>query len=247
MAHFVSLRSGGRSPAPYDSLNLAFHVGDDPQNVLANRKNLAQALGIYVDQFVTGQQVHSANIKAVAAGARGSGAADYDSALEETDALMTDVPGLCLMVLVADCVPVLLFDPVKKVAAAVHAGWRGTVQEITDKTVLAMKMTYGCDPKNILAGISPSIGPDCYEVGTEVTLQVERNLSRAGELLRQKDGKVFFDLWLANKFQLQAAGVPAENIETAGICVHCQHDRFYSVRAAAGGPTGRFGAGIMIK
>ena len=178
---------------------------------------------------------------------RGYGAADLNTAVEATDAMITDVPRLCLTVLAADCVLVLFFDPQKRVVAAVHAGWRGTVKLAAQKTAETLKQEFNCKPTNILVGIGPSIGPCHYEVGPEVITQVEDTFGGTAGYINGEtpDGKGYFDLWKANKQQVMEAGVPAQNIEVAQICTYCNTHLFFSERHQRG-KTGRFGAGIML-
>ena len=247
VAHFVSTRSGGLSPPPYKSLNLGFHVGDTPETVLQNRERLAANLGIPLSDFTIPKQVHSGTVTIVTEGMRGCGAMDLDTAVEATDAVITDVPRLCLTVLAADCVLVLFFDPQKRVVAAVHAGWRGTVKLATQKTAEALKQEFNCNPMELLVGIGPSIGPCHYEVGPEVISQVEDTFgSTVGYINNETpDGKGYFNLWEANKRQVIEAGIPAQNIEVAQICTYCNAHLFFSERHQRG-RTGRFGAGIML-
>ena len=235
ITHFVTTRIGGVSLPPYDSLNLGFGTRDNPEHVLENRKRLADSINVPLGSFVVAKQVHGDRIAVVTESDKGHGASNYETALDATDALITDIPGICLMVLLADCTPVLLYDPVKRVAAAVHAGWQSTAKQIGRKTVEVMRHSYGCRPEDIVAGIGPSIGACCYEVGHEVISQFEAGLvDELGHL----------DLWEANRRQLTEAGVLPEHIEVAGICTKCNAHRFFSERHMPG--TGRFGAGIML-
>ncbi len=245
--HFVSTRVGGLSHTPYESLNLGFHVEDDAKTVLKNRERLAENMGIPLSDFAIAKQVHSGTVTLVTEGMRGYGAADLDTAVEETDAMVTDVTGLCLTVLMADCVPVLFFDPQERVVAAVHAGWRGTVKLAAQNTINTLRETFGCKPTDILVGIGPSIGPCHYEVGPEVISQVEDAFGGTEGYINDEsaDGKGYFDLWEANKRQIIEAGIPAQNIEIAQICTYCNPHLFFSERHQKG-KTGRFGAGIML-
>jgi hypothetical protein len=245
--HFVSTRTGGFSNPPYNSLNLALHVGDDPDKVLKNRKRLAQAIGISLDQFTIAKQVHSGTVTIISEATKGRGSTNQEDAVEATDAMVTDVPGICLIILVADCVPMLFFDPARNVIAAAHAGWRGTLQFIALHTVRAMEKEFGCSPHDILVGMGPSIGSCCYEVGPEVIAQVKTVLSSRQEYIRResKDGKGYFDLKKANGDQLFEAGIRRENIETANQCTSHNAHIFFSYRHQHG-ETGRFGAGICM-
>ncbi len=234
---FISDRKGGVSVGPYASFNIGFNCGDDPKLVLENRRLLARQLGILPDDFITGKQVHGTTFRRVELKDRGTGAKDYASAFEATDALITDVPGLCLMVLVADCVPIIFFDPVKKAIGVAHAGWRGTSAKVAPQVIKAMQREYACRPEDIIAGIGPSIGPCCYEVGPEVAERFPRKFL---------DEKGHLDLWAANKDQLITAGLPVGNIEHLRFCTKCHAERFFSSRAGQG-LTGRFAAGIILK
>jgi YfiH family protein len=245
--HFVSTRTGGFSNSPYNSLNLALHVGDDPVKVLKNRKRLAQAIGIPLDQFTIAKQVHSGTVTVVSEAMTGRGSTNQEDAVEATDAMVTNVPGICLIILVADCVPMLFFDPARNVIAAAHAGWRGTLQFIALHTVKAMEKDFGCSPQDILVGMGPSIGPCCYEVGPEVIAQVKAAFSSCQEYIRHesKDGKGYLDLQKANRDQLVGAGIRRKNIETANHCTSHNAHIFFSYRHQHG-ETGRFGTGICM-
>ena len=245
--HFVSTRIGGSSLPPYESLNLGFHVGDSLETVLKNRERLATTVKIPLYDFALAKQIHSGAVTIVTEQMKGRGADDHDTAVEATDAMVTSVPGLCLAVLTADCVPVLLFDPRKRVVAAVHAGWRGSVKLIARKTVEILQQEFKCQPTDILAGIGPSIGPCHYEIGPDVISQVKDAFGGTADYINDQsaDGKGYFDLWEANKRQIMDAGVPPQNIEIARICTYCNAHLFFSVRHQKG-RTGRFGTGIML-
>ena len=233
VTHFVTTRVGGVSLPPYDSLNLGFGARDNPERVLENRKRLADSINVPLGSFAVAKQVHGDRIAVVTESEKGRGAFNYETALDATDGMITNIPGICLMVLLADCTPILLYDPVQRVVAAVHAGWKGTAKQIGRKVIEAMSDSYGCRPEDITAGIGPSIGPCCYEVGPEVISQFGADLV---------DDRNHLDLWEANRRQLLEAGV--RSIEVAGICTKCNADRFFSERHTPG--TGRIGAGIVL-
>jgi hypothetical protein len=245
--HFVSTRQGGVSAAPYDTLNLGFHVGDDPDAVLENRRRLCRAVGISLDALTCARQCHGSTIAVVSARERGRGARDWDSALPQTDALVTDCPDVCVAVLVADCVPVLLLDPERRVVAAVHAGWRGTADRIAERTVTVMRDRLHCDPADILAGLGPAIDGPHYEVGPEVAGAVRRAMgaSAASAITALPGGRARLDLAEANRLQLLAAGLRPEAIELSGVSTYLRTDAFYSARASSG-RTGRFAVGICL-
>lgn len=242
--NFITTRTNGFSSKPYHSLNLGLHVSDDPAKVNSNRLRLAAEVGMPLNCFTFAKQVHGNTVTVVKSKMKGMGMTEYESAIDSTDAMVTNSEDTCLMILVADCVPVLFYDPVKRVVAAVHAGWKGTASKITSSVVEVMTSEFGSSPDDILAGIGPSIGPCCYEVGTEVITEIERTLDE--DFISRKSGdKGHLDLWEANRRQLLESGIPDSSIEVAGICTCCNTDTFYSHRCE--GETGRFGAGIFLR
>lgn len=246
--HFITTRNGGFSGQPYDSLNLGFHVGDNSKIVLKNRELLASELGIPLGNFTTAKQIHGRNVKIITENLKGCGSYNYDTVITETDAMITNVPNICLMVLQADCVPILFFDLKKKVIGVAHAGWKGTVLKVVQNTVKMLKEKFNCSTLDILVGIGPSIGPCCYEVGPEIISQIDRVFHNKKEYIynETQSGTGYFDLWETNKIQLMQIGIPERNIEIAKICTCCNHILFFSYRHQRG-ETGRFGAGIMLK
>jgi YfiH family protein len=245
--HFISTRTSGLSKAPYHSLNLGLHVGDDPDNVLRNRRRLAETIDIPINQFTIARQIHSGNVRIISDELRGRGSTDYESAIEDTDAMVTNGVDICLVILVADCVPMLFFDPVHKAIGIAHAGWRGTLHCIAQNTVKTMESAFGSSPGDIIVGIGPSIGPCCYRVGPEVISRVDNAFHTTKELIVNKpgNGTGYFDLWKANLNQLLHAGIEKRHIEPAGICTRENADLFFSYRYQQG-DTGRFGAGIKL-
>jgi YfiH family protein len=241
LGHYVSGRAGGVSQGELGTFNLGLKAGDDPECVWENRRRLAQAMGVALDYLVFPSQTHSLNVKRV------SGPIEPGE-LADTDALITDAPGVCINVMSADCVPVLLYDPIRRAAGAVHAGWRGTVGKIVTRTVLAMHEAFGTNPGDLVAGIGPSICADVYEVGEEVLAAVQNAFNTTeGLILRRKaEGKGYIDLWEANRRQLLEAGVPAGSIEVAGLCTYLHADQFFSARKSRN-QAGRFAAGIVVR
>lgn len=213
-------------------------TGDEERIYSGNRKELARLLNVEVGQLVFPRQTHSSVV------------CDLDSVPEseisDTDALVTNKSGICLCVQTADCVPILLFDPEKKIIAAVHAGWRGTVAKIVANSVTMMKEKYGCNPKTILAAIGPSIGPEVYEVGDEVVEAVHRSIPDAETVLQKHpSGKFHVDLWAANRNVLLECGILNENIEVLAECSFQENDKYYSARRD-GIDIGRMVSGIMM-
>ena len=242
--HFISSRKGGKSQSQYSGFNLGFGTNDEAENVRQNRFLLSESLGTPLDWFVFPRQTHSDNIAIVDKSMVGKGAFSREDALTDTDALICNIPHIFIVTQVADCVPILLLDPVKGAIAAIHAGWRGTVRKIVSKTIEAMSKNFGTEAKDLIAGIGPSIGSCCYNVGTELKDQFS-HISNSQMFFQNKDNQLFLDLWQANKNQLIEAGVFDENIEIAGICTKCNHETFFSSRHG-NGDTGRLVAGIML-
>ena len=236
----VTTRGGGVSDGPYASLNLGLHVGDDPGRVLENRQRAAAALGLELSDLVFGTQAHGPGVAVVDATQRGRGSVALDDAVADVDALVTATPGLGLVALVADCVPLVLYEPVAHVVACVHAGWRGTVARVVDAAVLAMG-SLGARPDRVLAGIGPAVAPDRYQVGGEVAEAVRACFGRAAPDLIWPDGtgRWHLDLVAANHRTLIEAGVPEASIETCGVATG-EGTPFFSDRATR--PCGRFAA-----
>jgi len=214
----VTTRHGGVSAGPYATLNLSFSVGDDPGAVLENRQRVAAALGADLADFVFARQVHGGQAQVVSAAERGRGTLGVEDAIGQVDALVTRDPGTVLAILVGDCVPIVLYDPVAHVLAAVHAGWRGTVAGVSQAALAAMA-TLGSRPADVLAGIGPAIAPDRYQVGDDVRAGIVAGLGdEAASVLRPDGtGRWLLDLWSANRKMLTRAGVPDSQIHVAAI------------------------------
>lgn len=226
-------RLGGVSPRWQGGLNWSHSVGDEGSHVRENRRRTLALLGLPVERAVMAGLVHGDRVVAVTgsdAGAEGDVAV-----VENCDALITDEPGLALIVTAADCVPVYLYDPVRRAVGAIHAGWRGTVAGIAGKAAKAMAERYGCRPGDIHGAIGPSIGPCCYEVDDAVAGPLRQYYGAgAGKLLLpgKAPGKYQLDLWEANRLDLAGAGVG--QISVSGECTSCKVDRLFSHRAEAG-------------
>ena len=248
----VTTRHGGVSAGPFASLNLGGRTGDDATAVRTNRARAASIVGAAPAWLTFGQQVHGARVAVVGNENRGD-------VFEETDALVTQAALVPLVILTADCASIVFYDPVRRATGIAHAGWRGTVARIAQRTVVTMRDAFGSNPADLLAGIGPSIGPCCYEVGSEVIDAVtEAFPDHADELLTEPDmasagsfrasvneDKKHFDLWRANELILRDAGVAEAHIETSRLCTSCRTDLFYSHRAE-NGVTGRFGGIVML-
>jgi polyphenol oxidase len=236
----VSTRHGGVSTGPYDSLNLGGHVGDDPHAVAENRRRLAKALG--VDQLTFADQRHTDRVAVVTpelAGQGHTGVADAAAAFPATDAMITNLPGVALAILVADCAPVVIFDPVHGAVGVAHSGRVGTLRGVVPKTVEAMTAAFGSAPGDLLIGIGPAIGAASYEIGATEVSEVAAVFSP--ELLTpSRPGHAMFDLTGAIRRQLREAGVPSANVHDLATDTRTSTDDFFSDRAAR--PCGRFAA-----
>lgn len=232
LVHAIFTRHGGVSRPPYATLNLSRAVGDDPSAVEHNHARIYQALDISRSQTVQCHLMHSSVVHVVTVQAA-------EPRLAPADGLVTAQPGVMLSMRFADCVPILLHDPQRRAVGLVHAGWRGTLQNVAAAAVRAMTENLGCAARDITALIGPSIGPCCYEVGTEVIQSFTTALPEMASSLLRRDGpRVYLDLWRANRQQLLAAGVgQVYNME---LCTACRRDLFFSHRGD-GGRTGRFG------
>ncbi len=235
LAHAISTRHGGVSPVPFQTLNLSRTVGDDVKNVACNIERLHVALGLDVWAMVTASQAQADRVAIVSGNHRGSRIVDVD-------ALLTDETGIPLMLRYADCVPILLFDPVHHAIGVVHAGWRGTVAHVASKAVRILFYRYGTQPRDLIACIGPSIGPCCYVVQQDVVDQVSAAFAEPDDLVIPRNGATYLDLWRANEWQLRDLGV--DQIEIAELCTADHTSDFFSARA--GGRTGRFGAIIGL-
>lgn len=238
LRHGVFTRIGGVSAAPWASLNVGGTVGDDLNAVAENHRLMYQTLDLNPNDACTVWQVHG--VDTVVA----NGALPQRKWVARADSMVTNRVGLALTMRFADCVPVLFFDEEHHAIGITHAGWRGTVNGAVTSTLEAMQAAYGSRPENVQACIGPSIGPDHYQVGEEVVEAVQEQFSTTnGFIQRADDGSAYFNLWQANRQQLEAAGVV--QIEVAGICTASNTDEFFSHRAEKG-KTGRFGAIIAL-
>jgi len=238
LLHAVSQKS---TAFPF-AFSLALHTGEDPKEIVCNRTLLSETLGSENSlHYVVANQTHSDNIKIITK-IENRGWGKSEDAIEDCDALITNLEDIVLTILTADCVPILLYDKEKKVVAAVHAGWKGTKADIVGKTVQKMKHVFGCEGKNIIAGIAPSIGACCYEVGEEVA----KHFFHLPESVRKKDDKYMLDLPKINQHQLLKAGLTDKNIEMSAVCTACNVTHYFSYRKEKG-CSGRFMSMIGLK
>lgn len=225
--------------------NVGYSVPRDRQDAWRMRNAWLGAAGLGPDRIVVAHQVHGADVLAVAGSDAGRGADPDSSPIARADGLVTDAPGPVLTTLHADCMPILLCDPVKRVVGTLHAGWRGTTADLTGVAVRRIGEAFGSRPDDVMAYLGPAIGVCCYEVGADVVVawsaQVEGDLSAivpTGE-------RWAFDLQAANRQLLERAGVPAARIEASGICTRCNGDAWFSHRGQ-GPHTGRYASFIAL-
>jgi len=233
--HALFTRCGGVSKPPFATLNVGHTVGDDLAAVRDNHDRALAALGWRRADVVTAHLVHGARVAVV-------GEKDRGTVFSETDALVTDTPGVVLMLRFADCVPVLFYDRRKRVTGLAHAGWRGVPAGIIPATVAMLVTEFGCELSDLWAGVGPSIGPCCYEVGPEVIAAVSAAVN-GRKPFGSVNGRLYLDLWTAVQGQLADAGVG--EIELSQICTSCHADEWFSHRAEKG-KTGRFGVALGL-
>jgi YfiH family protein len=256
--HGVFTRKNGKSKGPFQSLNISFGVGDNDQTVLENRKIISQCFNekdlIFLNQvhgtriIVCSKEHHFYRVLDANDCFKDEYSETLDAQIDiygfesehrfEADAIVTDIPGKLLVIQVADCQSVLIYDPVQEVAANVHSGWRGSINNIIGCTLKVMKNSFGCRSRDIVAGIGPSLGPCCAEF-----VNYKKEIPEA--LWKYKNDTHHFDFWSISRDQLCEAGVLLENVDLSRMCTKCDLERFFSYRGE--GTTGRFAALIGLK
>lgn len=228
--HGFTTRLGGVSREHLASLNLTMHRGDDPANVEENYRMLTAALGIDLQKLVLTRQVHGDVIRAVTPNdCMGLDHHRYP----ECDGLITNTPGVTLVVFTADCTPILLHDPFTGAVGAVHAGWRGTALDIAGKAVHQMVAEFGCRAADIRAAIGPNIGACCFQTDADVPQAMTETFgSGVAEMIQPREDKFYVNLKAINALALRRAGV--EQVEISTACTMCQHDRYWSHRFSRG-------------
>lgn len=257
LTHLFTTRMGGVSSGALQSLNLSYARGDEPSNVDENFSRVAEAMGASVRDMVLTDQTHTANICVVTDEDRGKGAVRPRD-FQQIDGLVTNTPGIVLCAFFADCVPILLADPVHRAIGLVHSGWRGTASAISQAALDQMRDVYGTKPEDCFAAVGPSICRECYEVSSDVadvfTERYHLPVAASGEeaerkellLYRKEDGKYQLDLWRANERVLLQAGVPKTHLFITDVCTCC-NPRFLFSHRASNGQRGNLGAFMMIK
>ena len=229
--HMFSTRIGGVSEGCFESLNLSFGRGDDPEKAMENFRRAAKAIGGDISDIVMARQIHETEIRLTGAYDKGRGVT-RDRYPGGYDGLMTNERGVMLVTLHADCVPLYFLDTKNRAIALSHAGWRGTVNGMALKTLEKMKAAFGTEPKNLLVGIGPAISYCCFEAGSEVKAEFLEKLTFSAEYIRpsENEGKCYIDLKAVNRRILLDAGVAESSIEVSQECTKCLGDRFYSHR-----------------
>jgi len=247
IAHAFSTKLGGVSTGRFAAMNLGFGRGDEDQAVEENYKRFGAAVGFDWTKAVLSWQTHTTNIRKITAEDAGKGTVrerDY----KDIDGLITDVPGLALVTFYADCVPLYFVDEKHHAIGLSHSGWRGTVNKIGQRTLEAMNEAYGTMPEDVIAAIGPSICQDCFEVGPEVAAEFEKVFSNEQMNVICKAGKgdrLHLDLWKANAYVLEDAGIPKEQILVTNVCTRCNPDLMYSHRVM--GPERGTLAAVLMK
>lgn len=241
--HCFTTRFGGVSKGYLDSLNIGIHRGDDPENVLENYRILGRELGFSPEKLVLTHQTHTDTVLRV--GLSEAGAGLFGPELPECDGLITNEPGVGLVIFTADCTPILLYDPVTGAVGAAHAGWRGTAAAIAGKTVEAMVRQFGTDPADVRAAIGPNIGPCCFETDGDVPEAMRGAFGAEAEpFIRSAGDKYYVNLKEINALVLRQAGV--RQIAISRECTACDNRRFWSHRITQG-LRGSQGAVIVCK
>ena len=242
---FSSTRQGGYSEGRYGEFNINRYCGDSEESIKRNREALCQLLGIEDHSLLMPHQVHLAEIAVVDREMLTLPTEEILQKLDGIDALMTNEAGVCIGVSTADCIPVLLYDPIRRASCAIHAGWRGTVQRIVEKAVARMTEVFGSDPQNLIAQIGPGIHLESFEVGDEVYQTFEKE-GFPMELISKKYEKWHIDLPECNRLQLVAAGIPETHIAVSPVCTFQQSDTFFSARKLSIN-SGRIFTGILLQ
>lgn len=257
---FSSTRQGGYSEGRYGEFNINRYCGDNEESIRRNREALCHLLGVENDRLLMPHQVHRTEIVVVDEALLRLPVEERAQRLEGVDALMTDVAGVCIGVSTADCIPVLLYDKKHRAVCAIHAGWRGTVQRIVEKSVQRMSAVYGSQPCDIVAQIGPGIHLESFEVGDEVYdafAQAGFDMEPISRKFPQHDGespshssflpsKWHIDLPECNRLQLLTAGVAENKITVSPVCTFRQSDMFFSARRL-GINSGRIFTGILLR
>ena len=246
--HGFSTRLGGVSEGFLGSMNLSFTRGDDPEKVRENFRKMGTAIGFETKDLVLSDQTHTTNVRRVTEADRGKGF-DKEKDYADVDGLITNVPGLMLVTIYADCVPLYFVDPVHKAIGLSHSGWKGTIHRIGKVTLERMAEEFGTRPEDVQTAIGPSICQDCYEVSEDVARAfMDEFADRLDDRLvyRKDNGKYQLNLWRANELVLLEDGIRPEHLTITNVCTCCNHELLFSHRASHG-QRGNLGAFLGLK
>ncbi len=231
--HGFSTRLGGVSEDECTSMNLSYAREKSVENVKENYNRICKSIGVNPDKLAFSNQIHSNKIAVVTKDNYSS----YNHVYKNADGLITNVQGICLVTMYADCVPLYFVDPRKKAIGLSHAGWRGTVDKISVETVVAMKQKYDSKPEDIIVAIGPSICQECYEVSEDVIREVQKEFDQSlwsRIYFKNSTDKYQLNLWEANKASLMESGILEENIIITNVCTCCNSELLFSHRASQG-------------
>lgn len=248
IVHGFSTRLGGVSEGIYSSMNLSFTRGDKEEAVKENYRRISSAMGFAMENIVTSDQTHTANVRRVTEEDRGNGITK-PRPYKDVDGMITNVPGIVLATFYADCVPLYFVDPVQKAIGLSHSGWRGTVSKIGKITVEKMSEEYGTRPEELYAAVGPSICQKCYEVSEDVAEEFRRAFDPKywnTLFYKKENGKYQLNLWEANRIVLLESGIPEDHISMPNLCTCCNPEFLFSHRASKG-KRGNLGAFLGIR
>lgn len=240
-----STRAGGVSLKSYDSLNLALHVGDDYNHVMENRRRYLDLFHLKLKNMVCCEQIHGNAVAIVGKKEQGLGSVARIDSLSGYDAMVCATPGIALTAFYADCIPIYLFDPIKRVIAIAHSGWKGTMGRIARETLKVMRTEFGSSTNHVQAFIGPGIGGCCFYIGEELAQKVKEEFTEQDGILNWNQGGYTWDLHLTNRLILQRAGIKPDNIINCNLCTACNKEQFFSYRRDQG-QTGRMAALIAL-
>lgn len=250
VVHFSTTRLGGVSNGTFSSFNMGNYSDDDPLKIRENHLILARMFYCEIDRFIIPHQTHGSRVLVVERGFQEMDHAEVIDKLYGVDATITRERGIFLCVTTGDCVPIILYDRVRRVIAAIHAGWRGTVDRIVEKSIAAMQQHYGTSPADLIAGIGPAISIDHYAVGDEVVARFQQcgfDLTDERTICSwSRRGRAHLDLKEINRRELLRLGVSARNIEKSELCTFSKEELFFSARRQSE-HSGRMLTGIMMK
>lgn len=242
---FTTTRQGGVSEDNYASFNVSPFCDDCPEHVKYNLQRLSGKISISPEKILIPYQTHGTEIRKIDAGFMQSDSKEQAELLHGIDALVTNIPEVCIGVTTADCVPVFLYDTIRQVVAVAHAGWRGTCAKIVSKTIHLMLCEYNCKPEDIQAVIGPSISVQAYQVGEELYTAFQEAGFPVDQIFVRKDTGLYLDLWKANELLLLSEGIVSNRIAIANRCTYTEYELFFSARRL-GIKSGRMLSGIYI-